>query len=176
MTGGGRLRMVAVAVLAAVLGAAAGIGGYRWYLNRGAEIRPLFALPDMNGERHSIAEWDGRVIVLNFWATWCAPCREEMPLLVDLQDKYGDQGLQIVGVALDRPDAVKAFADKMGLNYPVLLGVGDAMEVSARYGDEGGTLPYTVIIDRERRIRHVFARQLHRPDIEPVVREMLGDH
>ncbi|MGD8429861.1 MAG: TlpA disulfide reductase family protein, partial [Ectothiorhodospiraceae bacterium] len=118
MTGGGRLRMVAVAVLAAVLGAAAGIGGYRWYLNRGAEIRPLFALPDMNGERHSIAEWDGRVIVLNFWATWCAPCREEMPLLVDLQDKYGDQGLQIVGVALDRPDAVKAFADKMGLNYP----------------------------------------------------------
>jgi peroxiredoxin len=99
-----------------------------------------------------------------------------MPLLVDLQDKYGDQGLQIVGVALDRPDAVKAFADKMGLNYPVLLGVGDAMEVSARYGDEGGTLPYTVIIDRERRIRHVFARQLHRADIEPVVREMLGDH
>lgn len=169
----GRLRTLVYVALALLLGITAGVGGVLWYQSSRVEERPVFALPDLAGERRSIAEWDGEVVLINFWATWCPPCREEIPLLIDLQREYGDRGLQVVGVALDRLPAVRDYAAAMEINYPILHGMGAAMEVQARYGNTRGTLPYTVLVDREGRIRHVFARQVHRADIEPIIREML---
>lgn len=169
----GPLWWALVVLILLFVGATAGIGSYTWYRDYRGEPRPAFALPAMNGGKQSIAEWDGKVVVLNFWATWCEPCRREIPLLTELQQKYGQRGLQVVGVAIDSRDAIRDFAKTLGINYPVLYGVEAAMDVAASYGDEQGTLPYTVVIDREGRIRHIFRQEIKHPDLEPVIRELL---
>ena len=106
-----------------------------------------FALPDLEGKTHQLNEWRGKVIVLNFWASWCPPCREEIPLFIALQKQYGARGLQISGVAIDSKDSVLAYQRSAGMNYPILIGDDDAMQVMARYGNASGSLPFTVILD-----------------------------
>lgn len=153
--------------------ATVGIGSYTWYDNPEGERRPAFTLPAMNGGKQSIAAWDGKVVVLNFWATWCAPCRREIPLLKTLQEQYGEKGLQVVGVAVDNREAIRDFAERLGVGYPVLYGVEAAMDVAASYGDKQGTLPYTAVIDRDGRIHQVFRKELERADIESTVDSLL---
>jgi thiol-disulfide isomerase/thioredoxin len=80
---------------------------------------------DLAGKAQALRQWQGKVLVLNFWAPWCPPCREEIPDFIRLQERHGQAGLQFVGVALDDPDKVAAFVDETGINYPILLG-GDA--------------------------------------------------
>ncbi|MEX0732357.1 MAG: TlpA disulfide reductase family protein [Aquisalimonadaceae bacterium] len=158
--------------LAVVLGAGAGIGGYfGWqaWAERGPEQRPEFTLPDLDGEERNISEWDGKVVVLNFWGSWCPPCVHEIPMFVDLQDAYGDRGLQFVGVAVDRLADARRFHDELSMNYPSLIGVHDANEIGERYGNELGTLPYTVIIDRDGFIVQKFAREVDRETLEPAI-------
>lgn len=162
-----------VVLILLLVAATVGVGSYSWYRNYQGEYRSAFVLPAMNGGKQSIAEWDGKVVVLNFWATWCEPCRREIPLLIELQRQYKERGLQVVGVAIDDRDAIRAFAKTVGINYPVLYGVEAAMDVAASYGDEQGTLPYTVVIDRDGRIQHIFRKEIKHPAIEPVIRELL---
>jgi thiol-disulfide isomerase/thioredoxin len=87
-------------------------------------------------------------MVVNFWATWCAPCRKEIPAFVRIQDKLGSRGVQIVGIAIDQPDKVKPYAAEMKINYPVLVGELEAMDLARQAGNEMGGLPFTVILDR----------------------------
>lgn len=107
-----------------------------------------FTLPELDGKKHSLDEWRGKVIVLNFWATWCPPCREEIPLLIALQKKRAADGLQVVSVAIDNKTAVMLYRQSAGINYPVLMNSDDALDLIARYGNSSGALPFTVIIDR----------------------------
>ena len=118
--------------------------------------RVEFSAPDENGEIRNIREWDGKIVFLNFWATWCPPCKDEMPHFIELQQEYGDQGLQFIGVAIDEHDAVTEFADDIGLNYPTMIVQDDGIELARRYGNGIGILPYTVIIDRDGRISNTF--------------------
>lgn len=114
--------------------------------------RPDFALPDIEGKPRHVSEWDGQLLVVNFWATWCAPCREEIPIFIELQERYGPQGLQFVGIAIDKLENVTAYVDEVGINYPVLLGQLAAIEVGRSYGNEAGGLPFTVVVDRQGQI------------------------
>lgn len=170
-------RFAAAVIVAAVIGAGAGIGGYLYYdkAQRLAEAsrRPLFRLPDLDDQLQSVEQWDGKVIVLNFWATWCPPCVREVPMLVDLQRELGPQGLQIVGVAVDKRDVARSFAEEAGVNYPILYGVQAALEVSQLYANDAGTLPHTAIIDRLGIVRHVFRGELDRQELEAAVRPLL---
>ena len=86
--------------------------------------------------------------MLNFWATWCGPCRKEIPLLNSLQKSYAKRGVQIIGVAVDNAAAVKQFIRSVPIDYPVLIGDQEAIEVIEAYGDKTGALPYTVFINR----------------------------
>ncbi len=104
--------------------------------------------PDLEGRERDLDEWKGRVLVVNFWATWCAPCREEIPVFIAIEDKYGSRGLQIVGLAIDRPDPVRAFAREFGVNYPLLIGGFEAVEIMRPLGNSAGALPFSVIYDR----------------------------
>ncbi len=104
--------------------------------------------PDLEGREHAFGEWKGQVLVVNFWATWCAPCREEIPVFIAIEDKYGSRGLQIVGLAIDRPDPVRAFAREFGINYPLLIGGFEAVEIMRPLGNTAGALPFSVIYDR----------------------------
>jgi thiol-disulfide isomerase/thioredoxin len=109
-------------------------------------------LPDLYGKPTRISDWKGKVVVVNFWATWCAPCREEIPALVRTQNKLGPKGLQIVGIALDDLARVKPFSVEMGVNYPLLIAGIDGLELVRLAGNDVGALPYTVFIDRFGRI------------------------
>jgi thiol-disulfide isomerase/thioredoxin len=106
------------------------------------------ALPDLSGQSQALSQWKGKVLVVNFWATWCAPCREEIPALIEVQEKLGPSGLQIIGIAIDQAERVKPYAAQMRMNYPVLVGELDAMDLAQKTGNQLGGLPFTVIVDR----------------------------
>jgi len=137
------------------------------------QLRPDFSLPDINGKTRNISEWNGQVVALNFWATWCPPCLEEIPEFVALQNKYAGQGLQFVGIALQSADEVTDFVNSQGINYPVLVGGMDVISLAERLGDETGTLPYTVIIDRNGKIKFINNGQLDGDQAEQVIKSLL---
>ncbi len=105
------------------------------------------SLPDLNGQPQAIGQWSQKLLVLNFWASWCAPCIEEIPILVRLQSKYGANGLQIVGIAADSAVNSAKFAQKLEINYPILADEIRALEFSKRAGNRLGLLPYTVVLN-----------------------------
>ena len=140
---------------AAVAGTAA-ISGYAYNLWRtsaapdaaSADAMLAATLPDLDGKPETLRQWRGKVLAINFWATWCAPCREEIPLFVKFQKKYGGQGLQFVGIAIDRPEKVRPYAAELQMNFPVLIGSMDSIELTRMFGNRAGVLPFTVIFGR----------------------------
>lgn len=131
--------------------------------------RPDFTLPDRSGEPRSIGDFDDRVVLLNFWATWCPPCLEEVPALDHLHRELGDEGLSVVGVALEDAEPVQAFAEEHDVGYPLLVGGREAFDIAADYGNARGTLPYTVVIDRSGKIRATHQGALTREEAQALV-------
>ncbi|MFN4262714.1 MAG: TlpA family protein disulfide reductase [Thioalkalivibrionaceae bacterium] len=115
-------------------------------------LRPEFTLPDLTGQPRSITDWNEDAVILNFWATWCPPCRDEMPLLQSRHAQFSDAGLTVIGVAIDDAKAVADFVAELELDFPIVIGQQDAFTVTRDYGNRLGALPYTVIIDRGGRI------------------------
>jgi thiol-disulfide isomerase/thioredoxin len=127
------------------------------------EQLPDFALPDMQGVSHRLADWRGRPLAVNFWATWCEPCRHEIPLLKALRSENTGNRLEIVGIALDHLDSVKKFAKELGIEYPVLIGEKGGLEAVTAFGVDT-VLPFTVFADAEGRIVTVKIGELHRDE------------
>lgn len=137
------------------------------------ELRPRFSLPDVSGQMQDVSQWDDRLLIINFWATWCAPCRHEIPFFVELQTLYAERGVQFVGIAIDDPVSINEFADEIGMNYPSLHGQLEAMDVSKQYGNTVGGLPFTVVIDRNRQIVARKSGPFERDEIEALLRKHL---
>ena len=121
---------------------------------------------DLEGKPRRLAEWSGKVLVCNFWATWCAPCREEIPLLVAARQKYGPSGVEFVGIAVDNASKVREFAASFKISYPVLLAEAEGLDLMRRVGNAGGGLPYTVIADRQGRLVHRKLGALGQAELE----------
>ena len=113
-----------------------------------AAIARLFALQlsDSDGVPRALSQWRGKLLVLNFWATWCSPCREEMPAFSRLQDKFGARGVQFVGIALDTPANVTRFRQQIPVSYPLLLAENEGLDLARQLGDSRLALPYTVVL------------------------------
>jgi len=135
--------------------------------------RPDFSLPDPQGEVRHISEWDGKLLVVNFWATWCPPCLHEIPAFMKLQTAYADRGVQFLGIAIDDPENVREFARDIGLNYPTLHGQLEAIDLARAFGNSSGALPYTVVIDREGFIARRHAGPLSEEEAEAALRALL---
>jgi len=131
-------------------------------------VNVSFELADMDGRVRDFAEWEGKHRVLNFWATWCAPCRREIPLLKAFQDEYDILGIQVIGIAVDFPEPVVAFAEAAEFNYPILVGEQDAMAVAETSGVDFIGLPFTMIVDRRGELIGTHMGEIHKEQLDIV--------
>jgi peroxiredoxin len=165
-------RATALIVLLALVGAVAGVLVGRHVMEpRGPALppgtlvleegakRPDAELPDVDGKLHRLSDFDGRPLLINFWATWCPPCVEELPLLDALHAEQGEDGLRVLAIAVDDPEAVRTFLAELPVQMPVLLAQPGVVDLSTTLGNARSVLPYSVLIDAQGRIakRHFGA-------------------
>lgn len=144
------LILAAVAVGTATLGGV--LGAVALQSRSGAAELLGIALTDLSGRSRRLLDWQGKVLLCNFWATWCAPCREEIPLLNAAQQHNGELGLQVVGIAIDNVANIRKFEESTKITYPVLVADAGAIDLMRRLGNERGGLPFNVILDRRGRL------------------------
>jgi thiol-disulfide isomerase/thioredoxin len=177
----------AVAALVVVAGLAGAAAWYAWERHgaapaappaaaplRLAERVPEFTLVDREGQPRTLSHWKGKSLIVNFWATWCAPCRREIPLLGELQQAYGPAGFQVIGIAADYRDKVLAYADEAKIGYPLLIGEQEALDAAAAYGIEVVGFPFTVFSDAEGRVVAAHVGELTRPQAEIILAAVEG--
>jgi thiol-disulfide isomerase/thioredoxin len=151
-------KVLVVTVLAGALSIGAALFGERWFaqqdihLGAGPEDGRIATLPDLRlpnlaGQEIASNAWAGKVVIVNFWATWCPPCLREMPILNELQKGVGSGQLRVVGIAIDAPDAVRRFLAENQVDYEILLGDAATVTLSRRLGNRTGGLPFTVVFD-----------------------------
>ncbi len=150
--------------LVALLGLSAGLGAAWWNFrpSAGAGAETLFSrtFPDTSGREQALSQWRGQVLVVNFWATWCPPCIREMPDLQKIADDYRERGVQVIGLGVDNPDAIRAFQSQYGLRLPILVAGYGGSELAQQLGNDSGALPYTVLVDRKGRIVRTHLGQI----------------
>jgi thiol-disulfide isomerase/thioredoxin len=153
------------------------LGGIAWmvigFSQQEQTILSPFSFTDLESEQRNSEEWQGKVLLINFWATWCPPCREEMPHFIEFQQRYREQGLQVVAIAIDNPDQVREFAPQFDFNFPILLGDTEAMDLSRAWGNRRLGLPFTAIFDREGVLRYAQGGLMTRPILEQQLKPLL---
>lgn len=161
--------------LIALLALAAGIAMRLWLAAPEPAPTPLPdpVLRDLDGRIRHLAEWRGQVVILNFWATWCPPCREEMPEFARLQEELGGRGLRFVGVAIDEQDAVRTFLKENPVNYPILIGDEQAPAWADSLGNSLSALPFSVVFDRNGRPAKVHTGIFRREQVLEAVQPLL---
>jgi len=176
--------MVKRAFLVVVVALAAAAAGSSFYSHQRASLASSaeraavrlvhLSLPDPAGRLQSLTQWQGRVLVLNFWATWCAPCREEIPGLVRLQRRFASNGLQIIGIAIDSPSKVRAFTREFEINYPLMVGEVELIDLTRQLGNRASGLPFTVILDRSGKIANVHLGGISEEELARQLRPLLS--
>lgn len=159
------IRFLVLTVLAAV--ASSG------YALAKTAAHPTLRVTTLDGKTFDLAAERGKWVVVNFWATWCAPCREEMPQFVAAQARDGARGVQFVGIAVDDPVKVRAFAAEIGLNYPALIGGYGAIELSKTLGNDLSALPFTIVLDRQGRVAHAQLGPLKAAQLNDLLSSLL---
>jgi thiol-disulfide isomerase/thioredoxin len=128
-----------------------------------------FSLSDIEGNVKHLSDWNGRARLVNFWATWCAPCRREIPLLKKLQEAQGSEGLQVIGIAVDFMEEVIDYAEEVEFNYPILVGQEDAMMAAESSGVEFIGLPFTLVLSRDGELLKTHVGEIVEDHVERIV-------
>ena len=137
------------------------------------ERLPPFILKDIAGVTRNSTDWNGKILIVNYWATWCPPCREEMPALVEFHSQYESQNVQVIGIAVDNLDQVKEFIGNYGINFPIVVGGDDAIELGQRMGNRIAALPYTAIFARDGKTLYAQPGKITFKSLEKVVKPNL---
>ncbi|HHC74220.1 MAG TPA: TlpA family protein disulfide reductase [Thiothrix sp.] len=132
-----------------------------------------FELSGLNDDKMALADFKGKVVVLNFWATWCPPCKKEIPDFVSVYEANKDNDFVIIGIAVDQKDLVKDFVDKFKVPYPIVYGGDDARKVAIDLGNSLGALPYSVILDKEHTVRYAEPGELSKERLEALIKPYL---
>ena len=172
-----RLRAGVFLVAAAVAGAAG------FYFNRAsltsqvldgaAEKLMLTPLSDLGGKTLTLSQWRGKVLVVNFWATWCAPCRAEIPALMRVQKKYAPRNVKLVGIGIDNIAKIRDYATEMNIDYVLLVGGMETLAVSKNLGNRAEVLPFTVVVDRTGTVAYAHAGALTEAALDSVLAPLL---
>lgn len=167
-------------VLIALVALVAGSAGLVLSQSRSSTIRasgtPLLnlTLVDANGNKQAVAQWRGKVLVANFWATWCAPCREEMPEFSRVSEQYAGKGVQFVGIGIDTVDNLRKFNKEMQVAYPLLIGEGNAMQAASAVGNNLMALPFTAILSRSGKVTRVKLGKMDESELKSALDKALG--
>jgi len=168
------------AVVIVVLALAGALGGlWTSHVMRGdattsATPAPEITLTDLNGKPVSLTQYRGKLLLVNFWATWCAPCLKEIPLIINAQKRYGAQGFQVIGPALDDVKDVQALAAKLGINYPIMADFASADAAMATLGNKQGALPFSVFVDQKGNIFKTVLGGLREDDLNSLIEAHLS--
>lgn len=173
-------------LLIIVLALGAGLGGFFlgswWFGPKPApgsagvgDPAPAFELPDLQGRPLRLADYSGKVVLINFWAVWCPPCREEIPLLMAARKRFGAQGFEVIGVALDTPETVRDFAQEIGIDYPNVLVEPTDFSLPRAFGSSREALPYSAIVGRDGRIHSVKLGEYREAELMRAVEAALGE-
>ena len=168
-----RLLLILAGLAALIAGLAVQRFGQDWSVPAGHAMPVEFSLPDTAGRMQAVSQWRGKVLVINFWATWCPPCLQELPEFIRLQNEYGPRGLQFIGVAIDEPQPVSDFALRLGVNYPMLLAGDTGIGLSQRLGNVLSAVPFTVIVNRAGLAEHVQPGEISRARLLELVKPLL---
>jgi thiol-disulfide isomerase/thioredoxin len=133
------------------------------------EQLPPFSINNLQGTPTTAAAWRGKSLVVNFWATWCTPCQREVPLLKALSTEWSNRDIEVVGIAVDHPDAVQGFAQRFKIDYPLLVGEQNALDLAAKLGLSTPVFPFTVFTDRRGQVLALFVGELHRPQADLIL-------
>lgn len=184
------LRLAGLALAAGLLGAGGYLAYDRWLSPTGVadnttvptsgmanelerpkvpETRPEFTLKNLQGEPVAMSHWQGKAVVVNFWATWCGPCQREIPLLNRMAAEYGPKGLHIVGIAVDFAEDVQKFVAKTPLDYPTLVGEEDGAAAATAFGIDSLAFPFTAFTDKQGRVLSVHLGELHEPELRVIL-------
>ena len=165
------LALAGVGLAAAAAGAV--LGPFALQSRSGASALLSTVFPDLTGQPRRLRDWNGRVAACNFWATWCVPCREEVPLLIALYDKYRDRGVEIVGICIDQVSKIGEFAANFKITYPLLIGDARALDLMRRLGNEVGALPYTVLLDRQGAVAYRKLGPLRKGELDAILEPLI---
>lgn len=133
------------------------------------EVRPVFSLKDRNDQLRSITEWDGKSLVVNFWATWCAPCRREIPMLRQLHAARSAQNIEVIGIAVDFRENVLAYIKEVEIDYPLLIGEQDGLDAATAFGLGSMGFPFTIFTDNSGHIVAAHLGELHRSQADLIL-------
>jgi peroxiredoxin len=137
---------------------------------RADDVLPAFSFPDADEKMHYISEWQGKTLVINFWATWCQPCLKEIPEFMQLQTQFGKQNVQFIGVAIDELSAVTRYKNTVNMNYPVLIsGEWEGFSLAQKLGNSANTVPYTVVVNPAGQIIYRHAGAVKKEDLLTVI-------
>lgn len=131
-------------------------------------------LPNENGVSQALSQYKGKIIVLNFWATWCPPCREEMPELSQLQQEYANKNVVVLGIAIDEIGLVKEFAKSTKVSYPLFAAEEEGMTLGSALGNNKGVLPYTLIIDTNGNVVKTYFGRISKPLLKTVLKNLVN--
>ena len=174
MRPGRRNALLLAGIGAAAAAAGAIVGALALQSRTGAAELLAASFPDLEGRRRQVLDWRGQVIACNFWATWCAPCREEVPLLVAAKQQYGKRGFEVIGIGIDNAAKISDFAAIYRVNYPILISDSSAVELMRKLGNAAGGLPYTVFLDRTGSVAHRKIGALREVELTEILTALLG--
>ena len=166
------LILAALGVGAAAAGAL--VGALALQSGSGAAQLLSASFSDLQGRKRRVLEWRGQVLACNFWATWCAPCLEEVPLFIAAKQQYAAKGFEVIGIGIDNAAKISDFAAKFRVNYQLLIADADAIELMRQLGNPAGALPYTVLLDRTGAIAHRKLGAFRKDELERVLAGLLG--
>ena len=130
-------------------------------------------LPDLSGNRQSFTQWQGKLLLVNFWASWCPPCLDEIPIFLSLRKKYQNDGFEVVGISTDSGQDVMAFRDSLGIDYPLLDGEKKGIALMASMGNSAGALPYSVLFDRNGKAVHFKTGKFSHQELQKLLEKYL---
>ncbi|NOQ34501.1 MAG: redoxin family protein [Methylococcaceae bacterium] len=164
-----------IIIVVALIALAGGITVQRLHYSQTTNTASLLktTLPDLNGQMQSLSKWQGKILIINFWATWCPPCLKEIPDFIQLQEQYRDKNVQFVGIAIEEEQAVAEYYKKVNINYPILIAGNAGTNLARQWGNSIDAVPFTVILNPKGEIIHRQMGELSKIELTKLIQPLL---